>query len=331
MTKCIILSLTYIMNINPTNMIQRIKRVSCGLPGALCFLLSGCGLSSPPPSNHSSATKPAQIDTAEVVEKYISEDNLFYQIYEGKKIFKIDSTERYITAEVYARTNTPVSRDTAIIKRNLHTGMYEILVPVSHRYMLKLADSTIIWLNASSKCAFHTANPETEHYLSLSGEACVESDSAFTLASESSKITLNHGKVNLKAYPDEEADIATLISGKALLETRKTSALLRPRYVTTIRKSKVATAFHADAESDQLDWLYGFFSFSKNKSWQQLFRAFSRWYGIDLVCDIHDDFQMDGETRLESDLSVIINLFKANGFSVKYELSNDKPKIVFHR
>lgn len=279
----------------------------------------------------------AKVDTMSVVAQYLRNDSLYTRVYAGIKVFKLGMLDKYIQVYVYGRTTRPIIRDTTILLRNNMNKMYELQVPAGHRYRVVLSDSTDIWLNALTYCSFR-ADLEKERYLHLAGEVCIKPghvgpgrSEPFIIASDRLQITMEHGVLNLKAYPDDEADIVAAISGSALVKSDKNSMRLRAGNVARIKPGGIITTFDRNIEYNHLGWTEGVIPSENISDCQEYFKMLERWYNIYITCDSHEEFAMSGSLSVDSDLISLIEAFKINGFTPKYSLVNNRPQLIFQK
>jgi hypothetical protein len=274
--------------------------------------------------------KSTLVDTVNVVTGYLKNDSSYYRIYRGKKIFKLDGLNKCLNVYVVARTPDPISFDTTILRRN-KTGLFELEVPVGHMYKINLEDSTKIWLNATSKCRFH-GTFEKEHSFNLSGETYIKSlhSKPFIIGTKRSKITLTQGVINIKAYSDDDEDIISLASGNAVLERTQRQVYLNAGNRAIINSTKISNTLNEKAFESDSKWTEGYMSFQYDNGGMKFSKTVQRWYGFYVSFAPGTVFNMNGSIPLSADVLTIIELLKANGYKVKYELLQDnKPRLVF--
>ena len=133
-----------------------------------------------------------------------------------------------------------------------HASMYhEIVVPIGEKSELKLADGTIIWINAGSKVRFPNRFSGISRDIWLDGEAYFEvardKEKPFLVHTSDLDVKVYGTKFNLKAYKEEDIIEATLIEGLVSLETRnilnnkKEEIFLKPNHKAIYLKKKSKT------------------------------------------------------------------------------------------
>lgn len=132
----------------------------------------------------------------------------------------------------------------------------EIKAPYGAKSMITLPDSTVVWLNAGSKLRYATNFSNSNREVYLEGEAYFD-----VIKSEKNIFVVNTGDIrvnvygtqfNVKAYPDENEIITTLVTGSISIDannpnTLKESLILKPNQSATFYKTARAPVIQQNA------------------------------------------------------------------------------------
>ena len=106
---------------------------------------------------------------------------------------------------------------------------------------LRLPDGTLVWLNSASSRQYDQTYNQKERIVYLQGEACFEvskdAKRKFIVKAEKLSVEAIGTSFNLKAYPDDNCIVATLIEGSVRVSDWLHSELLSPNERLTVRKS----------------------------------------------------------------------------------------------
>ena len=104
----------------------------------------------------------------------------------------------------------------------LNPQHYQVTTPNGTRSELLLADGTKVWLNAGSTLKYAENYNKSKREVELTGEAFfqVKTDKSkpFTVTSSGLKIQALGTSFNIKAYPEDETLVATLVEGRLIIE-----------------------------------------------------------------------------------------------------------------
>ena len=98
----------------------------------------------------------------------------------------------------------------------------EVSVPAGSRSRIVLPDSSIVWLNAGSTISYSNDFSRSGRYVKLEGEAHFDVVSnprkPFIVETSHLNVKATGTTFNIKAYPDDEEILATLVEGELLVE-----------------------------------------------------------------------------------------------------------------
>jgi transmembrane sensor len=101
-------------------------------------------------------------------------------------------------------------------------GIFEISVPLGSRSRIVLPDSSIVWLNAGSMLSYPHDFNYTERLVKLEGEAYFDITTnpikPFIVKTSHLDVKALGTQFNVKAYPDDNAILTTLVEGKLIIE-----------------------------------------------------------------------------------------------------------------
>ncbi|MDE7373720.1 MAG: FecR domain-containing protein, partial [Odoribacter sp.] len=162
----------------------------------------------------------------------------------------------------------------------------EIIVPKGKGYTLKLADRSVVTLNAESRIKFPTRFTEAERRIVLNGEAYfdVARDEAhpFVVEFAEGAVRVLGTEFNIKAYEGQHT-CATLVEGRVEVLAADETVVLQPGELCEILPEGLSVC-EADLMS-VLAWKNGEFVF-KEASWQQVAEELERWYDVEMVYDV---------------------------------------------
>lgn len=184
--------------------------------------------------------------------------------------------------------------------------------PKGGQYSIRLADGSLVCLNAGSTLTFPARFDKAHRTVMLEGEAYFEiaanAQAPFLVQSAGQQVRVLGTDFNIRAYADEASIQTTLIKGKVAVSHAASGAtkLLLPRQQSRIGAGAAMTIQEVDTD-EVIAWKEGYFSFTKVKLRDAL-REISRWYNISFVYDavLPADVQISGTiSKYESALQVL--------------------------
>jgi len=137
----------------------------------------------------------------------------------------------------------------------------ENIVPLGSQAEIRLADGSVVWLNAGSSLRYSSdfGNGQRGVYLSGEGYFVVEQGKAyFTVMTSQKKITVTGTEFNVRAYPDEDVVHTTLIRGGVLIEINgaEQPMLLQPghKFSLSVLKDAVITYIGHEIAEAKASW-----------------------------------------------------------------------------
>jgi transmembrane sensor len=137
----------------------------------------------------------------------------------------------------------------------------EISTPLGARSMIRMPDSTVIWLNAGTTITYSQDYGQLTRTLNLNGEAYfnVAKDSLHTFIVNTAGITVRAlgTRFNVKAYPEEKTISATLEEGKIDIRVismtdKNERVLLKPKDKLIYHKETQLTEKYIESPEDKV-------------------------------------------------------------------------------
>ncbi len=159
-----------------------------------------------------------------------------------------------------------------------------VSTPRGGQYRLKLADGTMVWLNAESSISYPTAFNNTERVVNITGEAYLEvahnPNKPFKVQSGKQTIEVLGTHFNVSAYKDETEITTTLLEGSVKVTGDGKTKLLKPNQAAIFSSNDLAIK---DADiSEATAWKDGYFQFI-DADIQTVMRQLARWYNVEVI------------------------------------------------
>lgn len=193
--------------------------------------------------------------------------------------------------------------DGSILEKELQSSTTAMLVletPRGGQYRVKLADGTMVFLNAASRLTY-PANFEgkSKREVSLEGEGYFDvhhdADKPFLIKSDQQTIEVKGTQFVVSTYNDEPIVRTTLISGSVDIKTKKSNVLLKPNQQSILQAGNMVVKSVDVTEA--LAWTKGEFVFNEEKL-EEIMRKISRWYDVEVI------FQND-EMKTEAYVGIV--------------------------
>ena len=194
--------------------------------------------------------------------------------------------------------------------------MMRVEVPAGKQFSVSLSDGTTIWMNAESVLEYPASfEGKAERIVRLSGEAC------FDVAENKTCpfiVELDNGEsirvlgttFNVNAYPDNENNVTTLVSGRISYrhDASCQDIILNPdQQISTGKTDGKPEIKKVEAES-AIDWKGGIITFD-NEKLPALAKRLSRMYGIEIVVAEHlEDHAFSGRISYDKGVDFITKL-----------------------
>jgi transmembrane sensor len=227
----------------------------------------------------------------------------------------------YTTYTVYSSANNTESFNLATEKGSVSSTTLE--------------EGTKIWLNTSSSAQV-TKKGKKEVVIALSGEGYFEvvhnPDRAFTVELGEFRITNIGTSFNIKAYPDKNELIISMLDGVAELETSDKNpirSMTAGEQVHLDLQSGKVTLSHSDYQAD-IDWKDGKFIF-ENAAFSEILSEFEEWYDVQFNIEnaVVNNQQFTGVLKRKTSIEHLMRILKmTSDFNYKIEVNNDGSSLV---
>lgn len=159
-----------------------------------------------------------------------------------------------------------------------------ILTPRGGQYRLRLADGTIVFLNAQSSLRFPVTFGGKDRKVYLQGEGYFEvapdRERPFKVDLESGReIKVLGTRFDVRNYTEDGEGVATLLEGKIRVENEGKLAVLTPDERAAWGQAGVLQVGRDDMADASIAWTKGLFRF-RNTSLGEAMREIARWYDV---------------------------------------------------
>lgn len=165
---------------------------------------------------------------------------------------------------------------------------HRIIVPYGATYSLVLADGTKIYLNSGTMLEVPVRFAAAERRVRVTGEVYCEVAPAaswpFVVEAGGMEVCVRGTVFNVKAYPDEESFVTTLVEGSVAVKAagQEVEQRLRPGEQASYDRVTAAIGVSpADVEA-QTAWKSGLFHF-RRLPLEEIVRRIARWYDLEFV------------------------------------------------
>ncbi len=198
---------------------------------------------------------------------------------------------------------------------------HTISVPRGGHYNIRLADGTLVSLNAGSVLRFPLTFSKKQRLVHLEGEGFFTVKKATTSAGDPLPFMVETSKqhihvlgtsFNIHAYGDEEFERTTLVSGKVQVANRETgeAVLLAPGQDALLGHNVIQVA--TSNLKQVLSWRNNAFIFHETPM-HHIARELSRWYNVDIRFAGSDADRYNGYIERDVPLSKVIHSISNTG------------------
>ncbi len=259
----------------------------------------------------------------------------------GRKIILTNAANGVLAMQPNAVIQQPVSGQISYSgnAKNIGPPVYDTLTtPAGGVYSLKLADGTMVWLNASTSLTFPEAFTGTRREIRLlHGEAYFEvahkANALFVVNTPKGSVEDIGTHFNINAYPDEPVEKTTLLEGSVRVGTAYYArAVLVPGQQaqlnsSTIKPLTVTDDFDMD---EAMAWKNGLFVFN-NEKLGSIMQKISNWYNVKIAYKseaVKNEVFLGSVSRFKN-VSEVMEMLERTG-NIHFELKNNviliKPK-----
>ena len=197
-----------------------------------------------------------------------------------------------------------------------------------------LSDGSKVWLNAGSSLTYLVSFIENDRKVSVKGEAYFEVSGSLSTEGKKRRFIVESGNMqvevlgthfNVNTFGDDGGNSkVTLLEGSVKINNGNEKALLRPGQQAWVKK-KVKILDDVDLNM-VMAWKNGYFQFD-NASLQNVLKQVSRWYGIEVVYEGHNQQrQFIGEIQKDLSLSEMLKILEKN--KVHFKIEGNKLRVL---
>lgn len=207
-----------------------------------------------------------------------------------------------------------------------------LTIPRGGQFVVELSDGTMVWLNSASQLkypvsfskgkdrsvelvygeAYFDVSPSTKHQ-----------GARFFVAHAQQKVEVLGTEFNIKAYPEEEQVLTTLVEGQVSLDAGlgQKSMLTPGQQAIWDKASQGITIANVDVY-DQVSWKDGVFSFDR-MALEDIMTVLSRWYDMDVEFESPElrDEGFTGVLGKEQEIEEILTTIKNFKVIENYEIN----------
>lgn len=202
-------------------------------------------------------------------------------------------------------------------------------------FSLILEDGTKVWLNSKTKLKYpvNFIKGKPREVELVYGEAYFEvspsknhSGDSFKVINSFQKINVLGTHFNVKAYPEEDEVLTTLVEGKVMVESKDSKIYLKPNQQLLLNKINLEAEVKEVNANEEIAWIRGYFNFN-NTSLEQIARVLERWYDVDITIENKQigDVKFNGVLRKKQDIHFVLKAI-TNTSNVTYEINNRNIK-----
>jgi transmembrane sensor len=276
--------------------------------------------------NHQEKIVPTVVNTIET-----GTDKAILTLEDGSEV-ALEKGNNFNTGNVNSDGEQIIYKDS---EKHSKVIVYNYLtIPRGGQFFIKLSDGTQVWLNSESKLKYPTSfiDGEMREVELVYGEAYFDvspstehKGAKFKVLNQSQDIEVVGTQFNLKAYQDEPNVYTTLVEGKVLINTAKTTQELKPSQQSNLNINDNNIEIAKVNVFREISWKEGVFSFRK-KPLVEIMKVLSRWYDMDVVFENPDveNIGFNGVLGKDQEIEDILNSIKNFGVITNYEIKNKR-------
>lgn len=209
-------------------------------------------------------------------------------------------------------------------------------VPIGGNYRLRLADGTMVYVNAESTLRFPLSFSEDNRDIYLEGEAYFEvtkTGSKFTVHTNEMDVQVLGTQFNVSAYPGDTNYKTTLVEGSVRVgvsngnESDASALVLKPNEQATLMLDSKEWQTQTVNTSYYTSWIKGKIEFN-NEDLEEVMKRLARWYDFEYVFEneMSKNYHFTGRLDKNENISVILEMLELTT-KVSFEYKNGKVSI----
>lgn len=260
-------------------------------------------------------------------------DKAILTLFNGKEIILTDAKQDQILAGsgITISNNTEglvvYQVDQSTLAKDSGAQLNTIRTPRGGQYQIVLADGTKVWLNASSSLIFPSHFSGDKRGVKLEGEAYFEvaHDAAkpFLVQTAESEVEVLGTSFNVMAYPEEQKNEITLLTGSVNVKKGKEARRLIPGQQAEIQRKETGIRVGVVDIEPIIAWKNGVFLFDQSEL-PQVMRQIGRWYDAEVAYEKEiPDVKLTGMVSRDDSLAVLLDILERAG-GVSFDVQKNK-------
>ncbi len=194
---------------------------------------------------------------------------------------------------------------------------------------LKLADGSLVWLNAASSITYPMAFAGKERKVSLQGEAYFEvaknPAQPFIVLSGEKQVRVLGTSFNVNAYRDEKDTRVTLLEGLVEVHEGGQTGVLKPGQQARMTGEKIAVVNEVDTD-EVMAWKNGEFYFN-GADIKTIMRQIEKYYNVEVVYNDPIQYQFVAKISREVNVSEFLKILELTNL-VHFKIEKDKITVM---
>jgi transmembrane sensor len=208
--------------------------------------------------------------------------------------------------------------------------------PQGEKSKVVLADSTVIWLNSSSKLEIKNNYNVLNRKVQLEGEAYFEVTGntrlPFKVSTSDLDISVLGTKFNIIAYPDENITETSVIEGVVEVATKAKPAAkkitLKQNQKLSYDKNTNTLTYQSANPKVETAWMNNMLIFD-NEHYLKVFNKLERWYGVEIEVAGEIKYEPHYTFKIKTEsLNEMLNLLNIIA-PIEYKIDGDRVTITF--
>jgi len=212
------------------------------------------------------------------------------------------------------------------------TNKTTVQVEVGQKANVQLPDGTKVWLNSSGLLTYDNTYNQKERIVYLQGEAYFEVNEdksrPFIVKATDISIEALGTKFNVKAYPDDNYVMATLLEGCIRFNSPSQSEMMNPNDKLKFTKNDGKITMDSISEADRnVSWVTGQLAFDRERL-EDIAKILERMYSIRIrfASENLKDIRFSG-TLKNNNLENVLQLITFVS-PIRYSLENDSTFVI---
>lgn len=210
------------------------------------------------------------------------------------------------------------------------TSLNTLILPKGSKpQRLKLADGSLVWLNAASSFTYPMAFSGKERKVILQGEAYFEvaknAAQPFIVESNGKQVRVLGTRFNVNAYDDEKDTRVTLLEGSVQVAEGNKTGLLKPGQQARLAGENIVVVNEVDTD-EVMAWKNGEFYFN-GADIQTIMRQIEKYYNVEVEYKDAVNYQFVAKISREVPASEFLKILELTNL-VHFKIEQDKITVM---